>query len=142
MMSGLTLRKSSASAACGSLQGRSCILSRKFVLTVVLLLAVSGAALAQTLTTLKNQPPDGVIISYQLTDGTVIVQGNNYSDWWKLTPDNAGSYVNGTWTQLASLPAGYAPYANASAVLADGRLLIEGGEYSGCGAEWSREQAQ
>lgn len=137
MMSGLTLRKSSALAACGSLQERSCILSRKFVLTVVVLLAVSGAALAQTLTTLKNQPPDGVIISYQLTDGTVMVQGNNCSDWWKLTPDNTGSYIDGTWTQLASLPSGYAPYANASAVLADGRLIIEGGEYSGCGAEFT-----
>jgi hypothetical protein len=98
---------------------------------------VSGAALAQTLTTLKNQPPDGVIISYQLTDGTVMVQGNNCSDWWKLTPDNTGSYIDGTWTQLASLPSGYAPYANASAVLADGRLIIEGGEYSGCGAEFT-----
>ncbi|MGB8012873.1 MAG: hypothetical protein WCF68_14770 [Terriglobales bacterium] len=106
-------------------------MSKKFILTAfVVLLVVSGAALAQTLTTLKHQPPDGVIISYQLTDGTVMVQGNNYSDWWKLTPDNTGSYVNGTWTQLASLPSGYAPYANASAVLADGRLIIEGGEYN------------
>lgn len=137
MMSGLTLRKSTALAACGSLQERSCILSKKFVLTVVVLLAVSSVSLAQTLTTLKNQPPDGVIYTFQLTDGTVMAQGNNCSDWWKLTPDNTGSYVNGTWTQLASLPAGYAPYATASAVLADGRLLIEGGEYSNCDAEFT-----
>jgi hypothetical protein len=100
----------------------------------MVLLVVSSAALAQTLTRLAHQPPDGVIISYQLTDGTVMAQGNNCSDWWKLTPDITGSYVNGTWTQLASLPPGYAPYAEASAVLADGRLIIEGGEYSGCGA--------
>src|SRR5271165_1253289 len=98
MLSGLTLRKSSAPAACGSLQERSCILSKKFVLAVVVLFTVSGAALAQTLKTLVHQPPDGIIISYQLTDGTVMVQGNNYSDWWKLTPDITGSYVNGTWT--------------------------------------------
>jgi hypothetical protein len=130
MISGSTLGKSSVLAASRSSQERSCILSKKFILTIVVLLFVSGAALAQTLTKLKNQPPDGVIISYQLTDGTVMVQGNNYSDWWKLTPDNTGSYVNGTWTQLASLPSGYAPYANASAVLADGRLIIEGGEYN------------
>ena len=32
--------------------------------------------------------------------------------------------------QLASLPSGYEPDAFASAVLADGRLLIEGGEYN------------
>ena len=65
-----------------------------------------------------------------MTDGTVLAQGGNDSDWWKLTPDITGSYVNGTWTQVASLPSGYAPDAEASAVLADGRLLIEGGEYN------------
>lgn len=113
-------------------------MSKKSVLTVVMvLLVVSSAALAQTLTRLKNQPPDGIIYTFQLTDGTVMAQGGNCSDWWKLTPDNTGSYVNGTWTQLASLPAGYAPYATASAVLADGRLLLEGGEYSACGAEFT-----
>ncbi len=65
-----------------------------------------------------------------MTDGTVLAQGGNDSDWWKLTPDITGSYVNGTWTQVASLPSGYAPDAEASQVLADGRLLIEGGEYN------------
>jgi len=68
-----------------------------------------------------------VILSFQLTDGTVMVQGNNYSDWWKLTPDDTGSYVNGKWSQLASLPRDYAPYAMVVGVLADGRLIIEGG---------------
>ncbi|MFY9842063.1 MAG: hypothetical protein WA718_08600 [Terriglobales bacterium] len=106
-------------------------MSKKFSLTLALVLFVmSGAALAQTLTPLKHQPPDGVGLSFQLTDGTVMVQGNNGNDWWKLTPDITGSYVNGTWTQLASLPSGYDPYAEASAVLADGRLIIEGGEYN------------
>ena len=100
---------------------------------VLVLLVMSGAALAQTLTALKHQPPDGIIYTFQMTDGTVIAQGDNCSDFWKLTPDNTGSYVNGTWTQLASLPSDYAPYAGASAVLADGRLLLEGGEYSQCG---------
>ena len=85
---------------------------------------------AQTTTNLKHQPPDGAILGFQLTDGTVIVQGNQYSDWWKLTPDTTGSYVNGTWKQMASLQSGYAPYAMSSAVLADGRLLITGGEYN------------
>jgi hypothetical protein len=114
-----------------AIQERSCVLFKKFILAVtVVLLVVSSAALAQTLTPLEHQPPDGVIISFQLTDGTVMVQGNNCSDWWKLTPDITGSYVNGTWTQLASLPSGYAPYAMPSAVLADGRLIIEGGEYN------------
>jgi hypothetical protein len=119
-------------------QERSCLLSKKFILSVVVvLLVVSSVALAQTLTPLKHQPPDGIIYTFQLTDGTVMAQGGNCSDFWRLTPDINGSYVNGTWTQLASLPAGYAPYATASAVLADGRLLIEGGEYSDCGGIFS-----
>ena len=55
---------------------------------------------------------------------------NGCQDWWKLTPDEFGSYVNGTWTQLASLPDGYSPLYHSSAVLPDGRVIIEGGEYN------------
>jgi hypothetical protein len=65
-----------------------------------------------------------------LTDGTVMVQDGGCQDWWRLTPDDNGSYVNGTWSQLASLPSGYAPLYHASAVLPDGRVIIEGGEYN------------
>jgi hypothetical protein len=70
-----------------------------------------------------------------LTDGTVLVQdqgpdNRGTSAWWRLTPDSSGSYLNGTWTQVASLPANYAPLYFASAVLPDGRVIIEGGEYN------------
>ncbi len=99
-----------------------------FLAVIILLLAASS--LAQTLQNLTNQPPDGAGIAFLLTDGTVIVQGNNESDWAKLTPDKFGSYLHGTWKQIASLPAGYVPDAFASAVLADGRVIIEGGEYN------------
>ena len=97
---------------------------------MLVLLVISGAALAQTVQVLKQQPLDGAQLTFQLTDGTVLAQGNNASDWWKLTPDNTGSYLNGTWTQVANLPAGYSPYAMSSAVLADGRVVITGGEYN------------
>jgi hypothetical protein len=107
----------------------SLILSKLLTATVVLLV-MSCPSLAQTLTPLVNQPKDGIDLAFLLTDGTVMGQDyNNPSYWWKLTPDINGSYVNGTWKQLASLE--YAPYASASAVLADGRVLIEGGEYTG-----------
>ena len=96
----------------------------------MVLLAMPAGLLAQSIQQLKTPGPDGGVISYQMTDGTVVVQGTNLSDWWKLTPDNTGSYVNGTWAQLPSLPSGYSPDAFAGAVLADGRLLIEGGEYN------------
>jgi hypothetical protein len=96
----------------------------------LLVLAFISSAPAQSVQRLTHQAPDGAQLTFQLTDGTVIAQGFNDSDWWKLTPDNTGSYVNGTWTQLSNLPSGYSPDAFASAVLADGRLLIEGGEYN------------
>ncbi len=88
---------------------------KKLSLAVMLLLALSSMSLAQKLTNLVNQPPDGAGIGFQMTDGTVIFQGNSQSDWWKLTPDKFGSYVKGTWSQVASLPSGYVPLYFASA---------------------------
>jgi hypothetical protein len=64
-----------------------------------------------------------------LTDGSVLVQDAGTTDWWRLSPDIFGNYVNGTWSPIASMP--YAPLYFASAVLPDGRVLIEGGEYEG-----------
>lgn len=90
--------------------------------------------------TLTNTPPFGGPFPAAgnpllLTDGSVVMQNFNgppfTGEIWKLTPDEFGNYVNGTWTQLASLPAGYAPLYHASAVLADGRLIFEGGELNG-----------
>jgi hypothetical protein len=106
-------------------------LKKRFLLSVVALaLAASATANAQSVTRLNQQAPDGVENSFVLTDGRVLAQGYNDSDWWTLTPDNTGSYVNGTWQQVASLPPGYSPYANASMVMIDGRVVIEGGEYN------------
>jgi Kelch motif len=101
---------------------------RRTVLLLAALLAAAPAG-AQTVKRLLHQPPDGALITFQMTDGTVLAQGFMESDWYKLTPDNTGSYVNGTWTKMATLPADYQPLYFASAVLADGRLVIEGGEY-------------
>ena len=72
-----------------------------------------------------------------LTDGTVMLQDAGCQDWWKLTPDSTGSYLNGTWTQLASTPAGYSPLYHSSAVLPDGRVIIEGGEYNFLKPAWT-----
>jgi len=100
------------------------------IIMAAAMLAIPYIARAQTLQNLKNPAPDGAQLTFQLTDGTVLAQGYNNSDFWVLTPDNTGSYVNGSWKQVGSLQSGYTPSAMASQVLADGRVLIEGGEYN------------
>jgi hypothetical protein len=101
------------------------------VLAAAAAMAVSGSVRAQTLQALANQPPYGDQLNFQMTDGTVLAQAIiDTGRWFKLTPDINGSYLNGTWTEIKSLPVGYAPRAFASAVLADGRLVIIGGEYN------------
>jgi hypothetical protein len=104
-------------------------LPRKILFAAVVFLLSATTLFSQSLQNLVHQPPDGAGIGFLLTDGTVLYQGGAESDWWKLTPDINGSYVNGTWARMANLPAGYVPDAFASAVLADGRLVITGGEY-------------
>jgi hypothetical protein len=81
-----------------------------------------------------NAPPSGTDTPLLLTDGRVAVHSGLSGTWMALTPDVNGSYVHGAWSQLASLPGGYAPLYFGSAVLADGRLIVEGGEYNGSNA--------
>ena len=107
--------------------------------------AVSAPAVASgTWTSLSNRPPFGAQGSFLLTDGRVLVQDAQLFDvaWWTLTPDSFGSYINGTWNQVASPPncpngypgasadTVYSPLYYASAVLPDGRFIVIGGEYN------------
>ncbi len=79
------------------------------------------------------------------SDGTVLVHvepaSGGTTNWWRLTPDKTGSYINGTWTQIASMPSGYDPLYFASAILPDGRMIVEGGEYLGNAEAWSNKGA-
>lgn len=87
-----------------------------------------------TFTRGKSQPPDYMQMAYLMTDGSILTQGSSdASDWYKYVPDAKGDYSDGTWSQQATLPSGYSPSAFASDVLADGRLLILGGEYNSPG---------
>jgi hypothetical protein len=83
-------------------------------------------------TPLTNQAPsgpNGVQIMIQSTDGSILVQAYDGQSWMKLTPDAKGSFINGTWSTLASEPVARLYFA--SQILTDGRLFVAGGEYSG-----------
>jgi hypothetical protein len=119
-----------------------------------ILLGAPFVASAGTWQRLTNQPriPDiidpatnidygsgGASAPLLLTDGSVLVQdagvGGEDAKIFKLTPNIKGSYVNGTWSQLASKP--YIGSVSAQAVLKDGRVIIEGGEYTGYGYDFT-----
>ena len=87
-------------------------------------------------TALANPVPSGGVgTMLLLSDGTVMVQGSGIAGpdeglaaWYRLTPDATGSYVNGSWSALASM--GLAREFFAADVLPDGRVFVLGGEYS------------
>ena len=58
---------------------------RALSLTLAVLLASTGIVAAQTWTPITNQPPNGAGNPHLLTDGRVMVQGDNGNDWWALT---------------------------------------------------------
>ena len=119
-------------------------LLRKLAVVFALLITASFAA-AQSWQPLTHQPSFTAGTALLLTDGTVLVHhedpNDGFSEWYKLTPDINGSYVNGTWSQLASLPSDYGPLFFTSAVLADGRVVVEGGEQNFAQYVWTNKGA-
>ena len=113
---------------------------RSLAFVTVALLCVLGSASAQW-QPLTHQPTFSASNPLLLTDGTIMAHDTGGANWWKLTPDQNGSYLNGTWTQLASLPAGYQPLYYSSAVLPDGRVIVEGGEYNMGHDAWTNKGA-
>ncbi|HEX4059975.1 MAG TPA: hypothetical protein VHY58_03050 [Streptosporangiaceae bacterium] len=96
-------------------------------------------------TPLKNAPafhPGTMLLA---SDGTVLVHSEPSSGgtsvWYKLTPDSSGSYIDGTWSQIASMPSGYDPLYFASAILPNGQMIVEGGEYLGGDDAWTNKGA-
>ena len=51
---------------------------------------------------LTNPPAFLASTMLLLTDGTVMCQESASTNWWCLTPDIWGDYVNGTWSQLGA----------------------------------------
>jgi len=86
--------------------------------------AISGG----TWTALTNTAPGDIQTMLLLPNGTVMAEdADNWTNWYQLTPDNQGSYLNGTWSTLA--PMHYSRLYYSSDVLPDGRVFIAGGEY-------------
>ncbi|MGH7972965.1 MAG: Kelch repeat-containing protein, partial [Limisphaerales bacterium] len=117
--------------------GRSSAHSRwgKLVLLLVGLFSGLRAMAVGSWTTLANTPPNGGAVQMMLllSDGTVMAQqaplssNSGSANWYRLTPDIHGSYINGTWSTVA--PMNYTHEYYSSAVLRDGRVFVAGGEY-------------
>jgi len=107
------------------------------LLTALLFCMTPSARAVGSWTPLGRQAPNGISTMLLLTDGTVMAQGSDTggtsNNWYKLTPDAGGSYVNGTWTQLASMHQTRQYYA--SVVMANGQVFVAGGEYSDAGSD-------
>ena len=121
------------------------------------IMAVASIASAQQLGSCADQgqwstqpiiftPGGNIDVPILLTDGRVMVQyagggpsGNPYQDFWALTPGTNGDYASGTWGFLDSLThvwgGAWAPNAFASAVLANGDVIVEGGEWTYSGGQ-------
>jgi hypothetical protein len=99
------------------------------LITFVSLTAMYG----ETWTPLANQAPDDINLMLLLSDGTVMAQGAEETNWYHLTPDIYGSYVNGTWTGLAGMH--YTRLYYASDVLTNGMVFVAGGEYGSGGGK-------
>ena len=110
-----------------------------FAIALASVVLGAGQLSAQKWQPLQDQPTFQAGTMLLLTDGTVLVheEPRNGQNWYKLTPDIRGSYVNGTWAKVASLPSGYSPLFFGSAVLADGRVVIEGGEFNNRKEVWT-----
>lgn len=95
---------------------------------------------------LADQPPFSPGTMLLESNGSVLVQaysttGGGSGTWYELSPNAQGSYVDGTWSKIASMPAGYAPLYSASAILPSGQMIIEGGEYLGTTPAWTNKGA-
>jgi hypothetical protein len=115
-------------------------------LTCWFVLARPSPGIAQSWTALRNLAPDFAGTMMLLTDGSVMVQGYSAiigatsfdgSNWMRLAPDATGNYINGTWSNLASMSTPRLYFA--SRILTSGKVWVLGGEYAGAGlpATWS-----
>ena len=112
---------------------------KKQLLTLLAILMVSVALAQGTWHKISsNAPHNSGGLMLLLTDGTIMCKssdgGGSGNIWMKLTPNANGSYLNGTWSTLASMANDRLYFA--SEVLQDGRVYVAGGEY-GVGGDFA-----
>jgi hypothetical protein len=93
---------------------------------LILLQARCESMAVGTWTALTSAPPTGVNNCLLLSDGTVLGM-NGGGGCVKLTPNSSGSYINGTWTTLATM--NYSRLFFATQLLTNGNIFVAGGEY-------------
>ncbi len=109
-------------------------ISCAFLIMLTELLLPQPSVATGTWIALNHQAPNPIDTLLLLPDGTVMGacgeqdDGSIGTNWYRLTPDSHGSYVNGTWSQLASM--NYPRLYYSSQVLTNGQVFIAGGEYS------------
>ncbi len=104
----------------------------KGVFAVIAFASLGAAAAAGTWTKVTQNAPAPINLMLLLPDGTVMCARNDFTlsltkNWYRLTPNAQGSYVNGTWSSLANSID--TRLYQASQVLRDGRVFVAGGEY-------------
>jgi hypothetical protein len=98
-----------------------------------------------TWTSITHAAPVPLGNPIMLTDGTIMAinETSCSGNWYRFTPDltsGFNAYLNGTWAKMSQQPpSNYAPRFFSSAVLPDGRVIIEGGEYNGAGCPKSSD---
>jgi len=85
---------------------------------------------------LLHQPTFQVSTMLLLSNGTVMVQEEATPHWHALTPDDTGSYINGTWSSLKDMSFWRRYYA--SGMLKSGKIVLIGGEQSGAGGDTNK----
>jgi len=96
------------------------------VVAFISLLSLHQLMASGTWTPLATAPPTGVNCAILLGDGTVLTYDGN-GNCNRLTPDNRGGYIHGTWTRMGKM--NNARLFFASTLLTNGNVFVAGGEY-------------
>ncbi|HWW00849.1 MAG TPA: kelch repeat-containing protein [Candidatus Acidoferrum sp.] len=97
------------------------------LLVAGMLICLCQPAAAGSWLSVATKPAGNIGEMLLLPDGTVMCADDSGNPWYRLTPDQFGSYANGQWS--TTKPMNYPRNLFAADVVQDGRLFVAGGEY-------------